>query len=78
MLGGRTAPSAERLLSVADARAKGAAETVLLLLDDDPLSASRQGKKMSRWASPRLFERLFALDALRKLRPCANCAAATR
>jgi hypothetical protein len=43
ILGGRMATHAERLSSIAEARAKGAAEMVQLLLDDDPLSASRRG-----------------------------------
>jgi hypothetical protein len=68
ILGGRMAQRTERLLSVTDASVKGAAELDQRLFDDDPLSASRRRKMMSRWASRRLFERLIPLDAPRELR----------
>jgi len=70
LLASRLAGRAARLIAVAPRlRAKGAADVVQRLLDDESLSASWRGPggKMSRWALRRLFERLIELDAVREL-----------
>lgn len=57
-----------RLVEVAPKlRAKGSAEVVKLLLDDDALPASWSGAKLSARGARRLFERLQDLGAVREL-----------
>lgn len=57
-----------RLLEVAPKlRAKGSAEVVKLLLDDDALPASWSSPKLSARGARRLFERLHELGAVREL-----------
>ncbi|MEO4001719.1 DUF1403 family protein [Mesorhizobium sp. CAU 1732] len=59
---------ASRLLDVAPKlRAKGSAEVVKLLLDDDALPASWSSTKLSARGARRLFERLHELRAVREL-----------
>jgi hypothetical protein len=48
-------------------RAKGAAEAIFLLLNEDAVSGSLVTKNLSRFASRRLFERLRTFDAVREL-----------
>lgn len=67
-LGGDLARRAARLIEVAPKlRAKGAADVVRLLLDDDALPASWSSAKLSARGARRLFERLHALNAAREL-----------
>lgn len=59
---------AERLIAVAPKlRARGAADVVQRLLDDDAVSGSLTTKNLSRFAARRLFERLQHLEAVREL-----------
>jgi hypothetical protein len=67
-LGAELARGAARLLEVAPKlRAKGSADVVALLLDDDVLPASWSNAKLSSRAARRLFERLEHLGAVREL-----------
>jgi hypothetical protein len=67
-LGGTLARRARRLLEVAPKlRAKGSAEVVNLLLDDDSVPASWSSAKLSARGARRLFERLQDLGAVREL-----------
>ena len=58
---GRLAAAAPKL------RAKGPAEAIQMLLDDDAVSGSLTTTTLSRWGSRRLFDRLAALEAAREL-----------
>lgn len=67
-LGTDIAKKAARLNEVAPKlRAKGSADVVKLLLDDDALPASWSSAKLSARAARRLFERLQNLGAVREL-----------
>lgn len=67
-LGADLAKRAAQLLAVAPKlRAKGSAEVVKLLLDDDALPASWSSSKLSARGARRLFERLQELGAVREL-----------
>jgi hypothetical protein len=67
-LGADLARRATQLLEVAPKlRAKGSAEVVKLLLDDDALPASWSSAKLSARGARRLFERLQELSAVREL-----------
>lgn len=67
-LGFDLAKRAARLNEVAPKlRAKGSAEVVKLLLDDDALPASWSSAKLSARGARRLFDRLQELDAVREL-----------
>jgi Protein of unknown function (DUF1403) len=48
-------------------RAKGAADAIQMLLDEDAVSGALTTATLSRWGSRRLFERLVALEAAREL-----------
>jgi hypothetical protein len=48
-------------------RAKGAADVIRLLLDDDAVPGSLQTPTCSRWATRRLFARLTELEAVREV-----------
>jgi hypothetical protein len=62
------AEGAARLQAVAPKlRAKGAAEVVRRLLEDDAVPGTLQTEDLSRWGARRLFERLTTLDAVREL-----------
>lgn len=66
-LGADLGRRAAQLLAVAPRlRAKGSAEVVKLLLDDDALSASWSSAKLSARGARRLFERLQELGAARE------------
>jgi len=59
---------AAHLVSVAPRlRAKGAAEVVKRLLEDDAVASSRSGARLTDRSARRLFERLGDLDAVREL-----------
>lgn len=59
---------AEKLLAVAPTlRAKGADDVIFLLLNEDAVAGSLVTKKLSRFATRRLFERLQKLEAVREL-----------
>lgn len=59
---------AARLLEVAPKlRAKGSADVIHLLLDDDALAASWSSPRLSSRGARRLFERLHGLGAVREL-----------
>lgn len=59
---------AQRLLEVVPKlRAKGAGDAVDLLLSEDAVSGSLVTRKLSRFASRRLFERLLDFEAIREL-----------
>lgn len=67
-LGADIAKKAARLNEVAPKlRAKGSADVVKLLLDDDALPASWSSAKLSARAARRLFERLQSFGAVREL-----------
>jgi hypothetical protein len=67
-LGGDLAKPTTQLLAVAPKlRAKGSAEVVKLLLNDDALPASWSSPKLSARGARRLFERLQELGAVREL-----------
>jgi hypothetical protein len=48
-------------------RAKGAAEVVARLLEEEALAGTLTTRTLSRWAARRLFDRLSALGAVREL-----------
>lgn len=48
-------------------RARGAAEVVRLLLDQDSVSGTLRTSALTRWGARRLFERLSGLEAVREL-----------
>ncbi len=59
---------AERLQTVAPKlRAKGAADAIARLLDDDAVPGTFSTRNLSRFAAHRLFERLSAFEAVREL-----------
>ena len=67
-LGADMAGRADRLLEVAPRlRAKGAAEVVARLLEEEALAGTLTTRTLSRWAARRLFDRLSALGAVREL-----------
>ncbi|WP_245490610.1 DUF1403 family protein [Mesorhizobium sp. M7A.F.Ca.US.011.01.1.1] len=67
-LGAELAKRAALLLAVAPKlRAKGSAEVVKLLLNDDALPGSWSSSKLSARGARRLFERLQELAAVREL-----------
>jgi hypothetical protein len=67
-LGADLAKRSAQLLAVAPMlRAKGSAEVVKLLLDDDAMPASWSSAKLSARGARRLFERLQELGAVREL-----------
>lgn len=67
-LGADLAQCAARLTAIAPKlRAKGSAEVVKLLLDDDAVPASWSSAKLSARGTRRLFERLRDLGAVREL-----------
>lgn len=67
-LGADLARRATRLLEVAPKlRAKGSAEVVKLLLDDDAVAASFSSARLSARGARRLFDRLQDLGAVREL-----------
>jgi hypothetical protein len=67
-LGADIARRAALLLEVAPKlRAKGSADVVKLLLDDDALPGSWSSPKLSARGARRLFERLQELGAVREL-----------
>lgn len=67
-MGFRLSESAHRLLEVAPKlRAKGSADVVRLLLDEDAVPGSWSNSKLSARGARRLFERLQVLGAVREL-----------
>jgi Protein of unknown function (DUF1403) len=59
--------AAELMAVVPKLRAKGAGDAIELLLSEDAVSGSLATRKLSRFASRRLFERLLSFGVIREL-----------